>query len=524
VSDAGATPTPPADPYAGWQVLPEEPPRSNRIRLFLWVTLGVSILLVVGYGVAYLSDPNGTDGLAVLLRLTIAILGASFIAVARGIARNESGRVKSLLTLGAEVFVAGAFDAAFLLFDASTDLPDVLRTVAFLFMGILIGTQLLLLLRRGSKDTETIAGFFAQHAPAVAFLLFLIVSRIALKEILGGFLPALFLNLAYLVAFLSTAVYLIARFLRRFGSPVSWGDAKRHEQSVERLSDPRMEDARALLKEYIGTGTKLTEYQDLMRSVMQRIDANPADIEPLLVRAPTALRPGLSSTPAGFLLGSSLAVALACGILAAGLFGRGEAPGSAFALALIVSGLLQPIVGAGLRSGDADSAPASQYGSAAALALVGAAVGYLSTSGAGPFVGLGLVAGLLYLALGVTQLLRGGNRTRRPDHAFLRAEAADTQSRRARGLMWWGLAIAAAAPAWMFFAFAAQTWIHVDGPALPLTAAGLAAGALFAGAGYLLGPLLKEHRQEIKSLHTQETGLRQSYHRTLVKKLEGART
>ncbi|HEX9817241.1 MAG TPA: hypothetical protein VGB18_09695, partial [Candidatus Thermoplasmatota archaeon] len=481
-------------------------------------------LLAIGYGVTYLVDPKGTDGAMLLVRASVAVAGGALLAIARGVARNESPRIKSLFSLGATGFVAGLADATFLLFDAATNLPDVFRTLMFLFMGILAGIQVLLLLRRGKSDKDSVPAFFAQHAAIVAFLLFLIVTRIALKDLLRSLLPALFLNLLFLIAFLSGAIYLIARFLGRFGSPISWGDAKRHEQTVERLSDMRMEDVRELLKQYINTGRKLPEYQEMVRTVMQRVEANPGEIEPLLVRAPAPLRPSLSGTPTGILLLSTFLIAAALGLLAAALYGLTSQHPGVWIIAILTMGASQPMISALVRFQDTDPAPGAQYWLSAAFAGSAAAILFLLPPMLVLPTSIGGLLALAYAVRGTAALFKRKNKDRGPDQAYLRAQAATAQVRRARGLMLWGAAVGLAAPAWSLVSWIASRWIHLGYPPLALTIAGLIGGALFLAGGSLLGPFLAQHREEIRGIHQQETGLRQSYHRVLVKKLEGART
>lgn len=514
----------PSDPYGGWQQVSEKPSPSVKNRLFLFIASAIAVLLAIGYGITYLVDPTGKDGAMLLLRAALAVAGGALLAIARGVARNDSPRIKSLVSLGATGFAAGLADASFLLFDAATDLPDVFRTLIFLFMGILAGLQVLLLLRRGKSDKDSVPAFFAQHAAIVAFLLFLIVTRIALKDLLRSLLPALFLNLLFLIAFLSGAIYLIARFLGRFGSPISWGDAKRHEQTVERLSDVRMEDVRELLKQYVNTGRKLPEYQDMIRAVMQRVEANPGDIEPLLVRAPAPLRPTLSNTPAGVLLLATFSLAAALGTLGATLYGLTTDGPAVWFIGLIITGVAQPAISALVRFNDTDPAPTAQYWISAAIAGAGAAILFLLQPDLILPVAVGGLAALLYVVRGTATLFKRKQQDRGPDQAFLRAQATTIQVRRARGLVIWGAAILLASPLWSLVSWLATRWIKLGYPPLSLIIAGIVAGALFLASGYLLGPALTRHREEVRGIHKQETSLRQSYHRVLVKKLEGART
>lgn len=514
----------PQDPYAGWQPAAEKPPRSRRVRNFLFVSLAVCALLAAGYGVAYLADPDGTDAPLLLARAGLAVVGVGLLAAARGVAKQEPPRIKSLISLGATAFATGLADATFLLVDAAQDLPNILRTLTFLFMGILAGLQVLLLLRRARSDQNSVPAFFAQHAAIVAFLLFLIITRVALRDLLRSLLPALFLNLLFLIAFLTAAIYLIARFLGRFGSPVSWAEAKRHEQTVERLSDVRMEEVRELLQQYVNTGRKLPEYQDMIRTVMQRVDADPGEIEALLVRAPAPLRPTLKGTPPGVLLLATFFLAVALGILGATLYGLARDHPAVWATALVITGAIQPAISGMIRMRETDPAPVLQFWLAAATAGLGAAILFLITPILAIPMGVGAVCALLYATFGVGALFRKAKHERAPDQAFLRAEAAATQARRARGLMLWGAAIGLGAPLWSLVSWLATRWVKLGDPPLPLIVAGIAAGALFVLSGYLLGPALTRHREEIRVIHKQETGLRQSYHRVLVKKLEGART
>jgi len=197
---------------------------------------------------------------------------------------------------------------------------------------------------------------------------------------------------------------------------------------------------------------------------------------------------------------------------------------SLFLAVLIVAGIAQPAVSGFVRAAGTDPAPALQFWLAATLCGLGAVLQYPDPANRNIVMFAGLFVALLYLALGLIQLFRRSKIQRGPDHAFRRAEAAATQSRRARGLMVWGAGIALAAPLWYLVSFAAGRWIALQDPPAPITIAGIVAGALFVASGYFLGPLLREHREELRGLHKQETGLRQSYHRLLVKKLEGART
>ena len=514
----------PKDPYGGWQPVADKPPRSRRTRIFLLASSAVAILLAVGYGATYLVDPRGTDGAMLLLRAALGVAGGTLLAITRGVARNESPRIKSLISLGATGFAAGLADATFLLIDGAQDLPDVLRTLIFLFMGILAGLQVLLLLRRGRSDENSIPAFFAQHAAVVAFLLFLLVTRIALKDLLKSLLPALFLNLLFLIAFLGAATYLIARFLARFGSPISWSDAKRHEQTVERLSDVRMEEVRELLKQYVTTGRKLPEYQEMIRTVMKRLDADPGEIEPLLTRAPAPLRPSLTSTPPAVLLFASFALATALGILGAVLYSFNQDHRAAWAVGLVIAGAIQPPISALVRFRDTDPAPTIQFWVSALVAGAGAATLFLAPPILAVPMAAGALAAAVYAFQGIAALFRKQKHERAPDQAYLRAEAASTQARRARGLMLWGAAIGLGAPLWSLVSWLIVRWIRLGYPPAELTIAGLLAGALFVASGYVLGPALRQHREDIRGIHKQETGLRQSYHRVLVKKLEGART
>ncbi|HLE48339.1 MAG TPA: hypothetical protein VI818_08590 [Candidatus Thermoplasmatota archaeon] len=478
-----------------------------------------AIALLGGGGLylfGFVLDPVGRDA-GTLVQNRILGGAAAFILffVAAGLTAKARPRIaagyRGLAILGA----IGAIDAVLLLIH----LAEWIRNLVFLLGGLLLVTLVLgQLRRRRTGEVQDALDFFSRNWALVAFLLFLIVARVGADQPLRTVMPSLLVNVFFLLAFLSGLFTLTFRYLKAFGSPISWNEAKHHEQEVGALRDPQMEGLREILRAYVERGERYEPYQALVRDLAVRNETPSGAVEPLLARPPPLLSTAVPAAPpllrilAALLVSFGAAFPLSAIALPSGPFVivllLAFAAGAFFAP--IVDGILRPAT-------DRASALLWLAGGIAAAGSLAATALSLGTMG---LVGLGAIV-LVHGGMALRALL--ARRSKAPPPAAVhKVEAGRRQGRHGIRLIWTGGAITAFVVLYLSLGPALKDWVEVPQMPIPIMMGLIGAGLAFAGAGYLLGPNLKRHREQLDQLHEQEKSQRNAFHLHIVQILEGA--
>jgi hypothetical protein len=473
--------------------------------------------VVVGgalYAWSWFQDPHGQRTFASLgLRIVAGGLGLACFVGAAFVA--PAGRPRVRAGYWALVIVAfyGLVDALLLFAGAA----GWARNLGFLLSAFLLGSVLLrLLIKSKGTGDATLTDFFARHWMVVGFLLFLIVARIAADGPLRRFLPTILLNAAFLLPFFSTLSYLAARYLKTFGSPVSWDAAKRHEQEVRILHDPEMERLGGLLETYVERGDQFPRYRDVVHDLAERTKVPTGIVDAMLERHPLPLEPSLVSTPRGARVGTSTLMAAAAALVVASFLFSSGATQAAMLLLVGMTAGLAPLIDEALR-------PASDPPSAVLWGVGGVLVSLCLAPG---LLRMGTAALLLALPL----LIYGANALRfvlrrskvLPASAARRVRSIRQQAQRSRRLLWTGAGVAAACLGYFLLVPLKPSLLALPRPDPIILGAGIVSGACLLLAGYLLGPLLVDHRRRLERLHEQETAQRADFHLRIIQTLEGA--
>lgn len=481
-------------------------------------TIVASVALLAAGGLfafGWIQDPSGRDA-RTLIQNRIVGGSAAFILffVAAGLTAKARPRFaaayRGLAILGA----IGAVDAVLLLIH----IDEWIRNLVFLLGGLLLVALVLGQLRkRRSGDVTDALDFFARNWAYVAFLLFLIIARVGADQPLKTLMPSLLVNAFFLLAFLSALFALVYRYLRAFGSPVSWNEAKHHEQDVQALRDPEMEGIRDLLHAFVERGERYEPYQTLVRDLAVR-NETPSDVlEPLLARPPAPLSGGVPAAPTALRIGASVLVSVSAAFPIMALFWIRADMGTISLYALAAAAFFAPMVDGALRP-RVDRASATLW-AASGVVAGGALFPALRSFGAVGLAPLGAIV-LLHGGMALRALLTARPKGPAPA-AILKLEGGQEQRRRALRLVWTGGAAIALLLAYLGARPTLERTLQLPDVPLPFLLGIIGGGLGFAAAGYLLGPFLRAHREVIRTIHEQEKSQRTAFHLHVVQLLEG---
>ncbi len=383
---------------------------------------------------------------------------------------------------------------------------------------------LLLTLLRDPRTTEAnspVLSFFAQRWLMIGYLLFLVVARVAFNQPLSETFPDVVANALFLLLFLGGLFTLVGRYLKKFGSPLVWGQARHHQQVVQTLGDPHMDSVRGVLQRYVERGDGEDDYALLTRTVAERLEMDSRGLEQLLSRKPSPLQPETRALPAGPLVGAGLLLALALALgPAAAVAAAADEPVPTFVIFLmLVTGLLLPLAHRSIKPA-ADPELAGVWFLSATLCALAILV-IFATSDAGLPALIFLVVPGIYLLVGILALGR-----RRPEHdrpTFQKVRALQTHAKTGRVLIVLGASLAGAILLYALLTGAILTKTPLPRIPAPAIFDVLAVAACLALAGTLLGPLARDQRDRIQHIHDQERSMRSGFHLTIVQHLEGGK-
>lgn len=376
----------------------------------------------------------------------------------------------------------------------------------------------------GPRAEPTLGAFLAKKWYYVVFLVGFTVARFGFEASLNEVLPDLLLNAIYIVEVLGLLFFFVRSYLKTFGTPVSFGLAQPHKQSIAIVSDEQIDGVRGVLTAYVDEGRYDESYRQLVRSIATQLQGNSTTVDPFLESLPPPTAPQEPAARPGPVLASALALALAAGCsLATAFFNRLDLW---IMFTVACSAFFTPVFHVFMR-GDTDTTHPGVWFAAALVGLPNALLLFATIDSSLLFLG-----GILYaphLLAGVLAIKT--YRTKRAESPLVaKLHAADRTAKMARGNRTLAIVLASLLLLYSSARYLGEGFVPeaergaFKTKVLPLPYALVVSVLLLAAAlllsWYLLGPAQGDQRDRLRRLHEEEQRRRRAHHFRIIDLLE----